>query len=237
MKKILKRILLILLIILVIILTWKLSLFIRARIIENKIAANFEGDYYRKTIYDKNLNGVERIVEEWHGEKYSKVSYGIVGEEAKIGSTLDTWQDNEKGFKITEKGNKQLEIHYFKEDEKPSIFVLDYSHTLTHFSWDDIKYCFVNGDIWGTFMQLCIMPFTVINNISTEIIDGKEYYVIKENLLKYTYYVEKDTNLIVKTVSDMGEDIQTINYEYSFESITKESIDFPNLEEYYVIVN
>ena len=92
-------------------------------------------------------------------------------------------------------------------------------------------------DIWGLFMQFCIMPFVVIDDISTEMIDGKEYYVIKENLLKYTYYVEKDTNLIVKTVFDMGEDIQTINYEYSFESITKESIDFPNLEEYYVIVN
>lgn len=86
-------------------------------------------------------------------------------------------------------------------------------------------------------MQFCIMPFTVIDNISTEIIDGKECYVIKEGLLQYTYYVEKDTNLIVKTVSNIGENIQITNYEYFFEPITKESIDFPNLEEYYVIVN
>lgn len=239
MKKVLKRILLVLLIVLIILLTWKLSLFIRARSIENKIADNLKGDYYRKTIYDFNDNGVGRIVEEWHGNKYSKMSYSVVGTpaETELGSSYDTWQDNENGFKITEKMNNQLEVHYFKEDEMPSIFMLDYSNTLTHFNGEDIKYYLENVDIWGLFMQICVMPFSVIDKISTEIIDGKEYYVIKEGLLQYTYYVEKDTYLITKTVSNMGEGAQTVNYEYSFEPITKESIDFPNLEEYYVIVN
>lgn len=235
-----KKVFIVVLIIIIAILAWRLSLFIRARILEEKIANNLKREYYQKTSYEDDNN---HKTEEWYGDDYSKIRFTAYNAETGVTSSYDTWYDNVNKISIIKQDDEQIYMHYFREGEDLIFFNYYLEgdvNTLTHWYFKDLKYSLTNGNILNALKQIFVALFTVVDGITTEIIDGKECYAVKEMYgfdSAVIYYIEKDTNLIIRLESYSRYGETTIkNYEYSFEPITKETLDFPNLEEYYVIV-
>lgn len=236
MKKILKICFIIIVIVAVLIVAWQLSLFVRVKNIEKKTFENFKGDYYYKVTSN---SGVTK--EYWVNDDYSVIN---------LNKTGTMWYDGDKKvFTTVVNGGDSAFLQYNRDGETPfgivDIFSKGYTPYITYWTWDGVigylKYDEVTllTRIKNVFYELVEKPLLTIKNVTTETINGKECYKVDLNgfmTLRDTYYIEKETSLLIRTIERNGEQIYMEDYEYSFEPIDNESLKMPNLDECYVIV-
>jgi hypothetical protein len=233
MKKVIKRFLIIVLIILIAFIVWKASLWIRVVKMEKKINENLQRDVHYKMIMNNNTHSIEY----WISDKYKKMSYSVDSESG-IGDTLDIWYDVENDMIISESANNAMNVSI--SDEGGYYFGLNDSNFLQFFltnglTRDEIAYVWKNNP--QDLVVMLVQNLISIDSIKTEVVDGKECYAINYFFSEYSKYIEKDTYLPVQSVDRYGDEENVTKYEFSFEPITKESLDFPNLDDYYVLVN
>ncbi len=244
MKKVLKIMFMIIVIIAVLIVVWQLSLFVRVKNIEEKTFENFNGDYYYKM-----TDSSHTVTEFWVSDDYNKVQ--------RMGSIV-MWEDKENGFFITRYTGEEADaiIEYIGDDGSDRMFMNMFKsgsiQYMTHWTWDNIKYIIKSmsfdgllNDIRNLFNELITYPLTCIKSITTEEVNGKECYKIelRDGMNEFeTYYIEKETCLIIRgirkngiTTGD-GINIYMRDYEYSFETITEESLNLPSLDNCYVVI-
>lgn len=232
MKKIIKRLVLIVLVLFILFYVYRLGLFLYAyNVIDKNIAQKLSGDYAVKMTYE---NG--NIIKMWYGEKYAKRSFFVKdpAENSTIGETADNWFDLEKGISIFEGEGNQVTI-YLDESNMILAPTLNTSEFATGSGVQYIKESWAHlGDygLLGALNTTFVMPLMMIGDISTEEIDGKEYFVVEEGYSHCKKYIDKETYLPFKRVTE--DNCLDVMYEFSFDPITKESLEFPNLENYFV---
>jgi len=232
MKKFIKRLILILLVLFIIFYVYRWGIFLYAyNKIDKNIAQKLSGEYAIKMTY-----GNGNTMKMWYGEKYAKRSIFVKNpvENSTIGETADTWFDLESGISIFESEGNQLTI-YVDENSMSIPINLALSEFATGGVVQSIKESWTHLESYGLLGALdttFVMPLMMVSDISTEEIDGKEYFVVEEGYSHYKKYIDKETYLPFKMVNE--DNSLDKMYEFSFESITKESLEFPNLENYFV---
>lgn len=245
MKKILKRVFIILVILALLVVAWQVSLFVRVRNIEKKMAENFKGDYYYKEIVNS-----ENIIEVWNNSDYSKTANNRgtntwTGKKNRIGVAMGAYSQSSDDVRVEylEDGEYNNNIYNFDR------FQINNSY-ITNWDWkDDIEWYFKSPEytvfqrIDALFQYLVYWPITSIKSITTETLDGKECYLIKTRLgsnIKYEFYVDKETCLLMKEIYAYkieAYNVEEREYEYSIRPITNEEMNIPSLDNAYVIVD
>lgn len=242
MKKILKRIFIVTVILALLVIAWRVSLFVRVISIEKKTFENFNGDYYYKITSDRE--GALPI-QHWSNKDYKKL---------KRGEDVEFIKDKTRNIVTITTVNEQAIVQY---GENFSIFNIDKfrepNSYITHWSWEyNVKYPWTSeytnffGKVQEFFFSAIVYPIVYVKNISTEEVNGKECYKIETipDYQGFIYYVEKETHLLVRTVERQfyiidGKEVDETyieDYEYSFDPITNESLNLPNMDNYYVNV-
>lgn len=242
MKKIIKRIFFVLLLAFIVWYIYRVGLFLYAyNVIDKGIQEKLSTDYSIKLIFDE-----KRMIQNWKSDKYCKTGIFVKSEDQlDFTEVYDSWYDVDNKIKITEQNDNKLEISYdanymnmlftpFSNSE--NMFTTSYSFTYLVDTWRNIG----EGGLLYALITTFVQPIMTVNSIKTEEIGGKEYYVVTS---KYSFdyatkkYVDKETMLPFR-IENIQPGITTMtNYEFSFEPITKESLGFPNIDEYYVVMN
>ena len=131
-------------------------------------------------------------------------------------------------------GNECKNYTFFEETKKVTVTDVN--------SMDALRVAKINNTIdTNSFIDKLIKCIT--SKVSTETIDGKEYYVIDgklsgsqlmlQNVISTKAYIDKETGLTMKVIeitkeSNNNKKEYITNYEYNFDSITDDEISEPN---------
>ena len=169
---------------------------------------------YIKTLQYDSSNKLLATIEYYYKDGDIK-KYIMTNPEADIKFT-EYFYPNESKLFIEEPKGKTLSIESREEDV--------YTYPLMNFFYyDSLKESFMIG---------------LGYDITTGDINGKECYIFNrkytEQEKKLEIYIEKDTGLVLKTIqtSATGEEEYTIQYEYSFGTVTDEDMQEPDATEY-----
>lgn len=130
-------------------------------------------------------------------------------------------------------GNKCKNYTFFEETKKVTVTDVN--------NMDALRVTKINNTInTNSFIDKLIKCIT--SKVSTETIDGKEYYVIDgklsgsqlmlQNVISTKAYIDRETGLTMKIIEITKENNNKkeyiTNYEYNFDSITDDEISEPN---------
>lgn len=130
-------------------------------------------------------------------------------------------------------GNECKNYTFFEETKKVTVTDVN--------SMDALRVAKINNTIdTNSFIDKLIKCIT--SKVSTETIDGKEYYVIDgklsgsqlmlQNVISTKAYIDRETGLTMKIIEITKENNNKkeyiTNYEYNFDSITDDEISEPN---------
>ena len=130
-------------------------------------------------------------------------------------------------------GNECKNYTFFEETKKVTVTDVN--------SMDALRVTKINNTInTNSFIDKLIKCIT--SKVSTETIDGKEYYVIDgklsgsqlmlQNVISTKAYIDRETGLTMKIIEITKENNNKkeyiTNYEYNFDSITDDEISEPN---------
>lgn len=130
-------------------------------------------------------------------------------------------------------GNECKNYTFFEETKKVTVTDVN--------SMDALRVAKINNTIdTNSFIDKLIKCIT--SKVSTETIDGKEYYVIDgklsgnqlmlQDVISTKAYIDKETGLTMKVIEITKENNNKkeyiTNYEYNFDSITDDEISEPN---------
>lgn len=244
MKKKLKIICIIIVIIAVLIIAWQLSLFVRVKNIEKKTFENFTGDYYYKVTSNSGMTK-----EYWVNDDYSVIN---------LNKNAVMWYDKKNSISATlPNGGDTAILEYRRDSETPFHFVDMFSNGYTPYitywdlqgiGWIFNSYGSLFEKIGDVFQELVETPLLTVKSITTETVNGKECYKIELRDMFIgagVYYIDKENYLPIRTIDktvtqgyseDPKIEIYMEEYEYSFEPIKNESLNIPNLEDCYVVV-
>ena len=130
-------------------------------------------------------------------------------------------------------GNECKNYTFFEETKKVTVTDVN--------NMDALRVTKINNTInTNSFIDKLIKCIT--SKVSTETIDGKEYYVIDgklsgsqlmlQNVISTKAYIDRETGLTMKIIENTKENNNKkeyiTNYEYNFDSITDDEISEPN---------
>lgn len=220
LKLFLKVLIVALIIIIVACIIYKLILLSKAIDIEEKFYEALGGNYYVEiSEIDEQLGYINQR-EIYYKDNMEKLimKSSTTDEIDETEILFETYYDFENK-KITYVYNTQK---YAIIQDLSEIWEYNFFYPLYYTYYMD-AYTDFSDKLWYIFSSIFDL-----HSITTEEIDGVECYKIET--MSETVYVDKTTNLYVKTVSDNG----TVTYEFSVGTVTEEDMIVPDLSDYVV---
>ena len=218
-KKILKIIVIIILVILVILLIHTIRNFIIVRGLQENIAKYKDSTNYHIRLLTKENNGIEMTANQYvkDGKHVTFVERNLNGEIAKI-SVFG--ENDKKGFNT-----------YIENGESKIAQIETEGVSMSMYIYNGVE----NDSTWHTFLA------SFFANIRSEKVNGKECYIVNNypsavnltSLGKNEYYIERDTGLMIKSITNE----QTSEREYEFDNVDDNIFIEPDISQYTLKVN
>lgn len=179
----------------------------------NKITSGELTNYYYKQTDNEGVselysyNGVEKLVIDY--DDFTYMHFSVKDEEAKTNTVTS--------YYTMKDGSKKVMCEEVYND-------VDDIEGVTQIDEEDIK----------SNSSLITWIITGFNQkIKTDTFNDRECYVIYDGYSEV--YFDKETGLILKSISKTGEDEEYVGYEYKFDVVTKEDVTQPDDSEYTMI--